>query len=133
MHDQVNRRAEFLASTPKVVMRYLKQGHSAERALQLASEHTGVKIVTIRAHWKNFLNDKSKKAVRARNALALELHGLGLSNVNIADRLNLHPVTVSRILSAEKTKRLYVPNSERVALFLRRDDRSIKSERRASA
>ncbi|MCB1557235.1 MAG: hypothetical protein KDJ15_07990 [Alphaproteobacteria bacterium] len=121
MENQVAMRVDFLHQTPKTVIRYLKQGHTAERACQLAADHTGVPLRTINAHWKNFLSDKDRKATKQRNALILELHGLGLTNVNIADRLNLHAVTVSRILKKEKSKRIYNPNQERIALFLHRE------------
>lgn len=119
MSNQVAMRVEFLRNTPRTVLRYLKQGHSTERACQLAAEHTGISLVTIKSHWKQFLDDKNQKAVKQRNAIILEMHGLGLSNVGIADRLNLHHVTVSRILKKEKAKRVYNPNPERIALFLR--------------
>ncbi len=117
MQDKVTLRVEFLRNTPKIVMRYLKQGHSAERACELAAQHTGVELKTIATHWKRFIDDKERKSVRLRNSLILELHGLGLTNVNIAERLNMHPGSVSRILKAEKCKRIYNPNPERIALF----------------
>ena len=117
-------RVEFLRNTPKTVMRYLKQGHSAERACQLAADHTNVPLLTIISHWERFLSDKSRKSIKQRDYLIFEMHGLGLKNVNIADRLNLHEVTVCRILKKEKEKRLVKnPNPERIAFFAQREQK----------
>lgn len=108
---------DYLAASPKVVARYLKQGHDIDRAKALAAEHSGIPLVTISARWDKFAASREKKAVQQRNALAYEMHCLGVSNVSIASRLNLHPVTVSKVIAAERKKRLYQHNAERLALY----------------
>lgn len=108
---------EFYKSSPKIVMRYLKQGHDIDRSIALTADHTSIKEITVRSWWNRFLDDKSKKAVRQRNALAYEMSALGISNVAIAERLNLHEVTVSRILKKERQKRIYHHNPGKMQLF----------------
>lgn len=118
--DQEKRAAdqiEFYKSTYRIVARYLRQGHDIDRAIVLTAEHTSVPAVTVRSWWDKFLADKQKKAVQQRNALAYEMAVLGVSNVSIAQRLNLHPVTVSKILKRERKKRIYNHNQERLALY----------------
>lgn len=118
MHDEVSRRAEYIFNSPKIVMKYLRQGHSADIAIFKAAEHSGLPEKTIRANWLRFLDDKKREAVKERNMLAFEMHGLGISNVEIAARLDLHPVTVSRILKNERKKRLVKnPNPNKIKFF----------------
>lgn len=125
MEKAAELRHDFLKKLPSVVMRYIKQGHTADHACKLTAEYTGVQLITVMHRWKSFLDDKQQAAVKKRNALALELHSLGFSNVNIADRLNLHPVTVSRILKTEKEKRYYRKNPDRIKLFSERDFKNV--------
>lgn len=118
MSDQVSKRVEYLSKIYKTVQRYNKQLHSAERACELTAEYTGVPLKTVKSRWNNFLNDKSHKVTKEKYAHALELHGLGASNVFIGFCLNWHPVHVSRVLKQEKAKRIYNPNPERIASFM---------------
>jgi len=117
MENEVARQVEFYKNSHKIVARYIKQGHDIDRAIERAADHAGIKAATVRNWWRKFLDDKSNKAVRQRNALAWEMHCLGVSNVAIADRLNLHPVTVSRILTKERNRRIYHHNPEGLQLF----------------
>lgn len=120
--DAVKMRVEFIRKLPTTVMRYIKRGHSADHACKLTADHTGVRLQTVLYRWDDFLNDKQQKVVKQRNALALELHSLGFTNVNIADRLNLHAVTVSRILKKQKELRYHRRNPDRIKLFSERTE-----------
>lgn len=100
--NAIEHRVKFLKDTPKTVIRMLRRGHSLEEALKETSKICDVPIVTISKHWDNFLKEKNQKSVAERNKLLKDLHALGLSNVTIAKRLDLHPVSVSRILSKNK-------------------------------
>lgn len=117
MDRRAERMVEFLKDSPKVVMRYLKQGHDIDRAIALAAEHTGIEAVTVKSWWKTFLRDKNRDNVRKRNTLIYDLARIGLTNVAIADRLGLHEVTVCRIIGKEKKNRLYNANPEKIRLY----------------
>ena len=119
--QMVDQQIKFLKNTPKTVMRYLKLGHCIDRALQLTADHTDTPKVTIKAHWKNFTDSKKQNDIKLRDNLIMEMHGLGLSNVAISNRIDLHPVSVSRILSKKKKQRLYNPNPDKIELFIDRD------------
>jgi len=116
--DHVSQRVNFIKNTPRTVIKYLRAGHDIEIAIKRAADHTGLDEKTIAKNWKLFVDNKTKENLIARNKLAFEMHGLGISNVQIAKRLNLHPVTVSRVLKKEREKRLVKnPNPERIAFF----------------
>lgn len=97
--------------------RYLKQGHDINQAIARAAAHTSLPETTVRSWWDKFLSTRENKAVQQRNALIYEMNALGLPNVIIAQRLGLHPVTVCRILSKERKKRIYQPNPDGLSLF----------------
>lgn len=126
-------RVDFLKSTPKVVARYLKQGHDIDRAIALAADHTSLPESTVRSWWDQFLDDKQRKAVRQRNNLAYDLAALGLTNVKIAERLGLHPVSVCRIVKKERLKRIYNPNTDRLQLYPPQNEETHKTARRGPA
>jgi len=116
--DQVSERVRFIQNTPRTVMKYLRAGHDINVAIKRAADHTGLSENTIANNWHKYIDSKRKEHVRERNKLAFEMHGLGVSNVKIAERLNLHPVTVSRILKKERSKRLVKnPNPHKIAFF----------------
>ena len=135
--DQVSERVKFIQNSPRTVMKYLRAGHDINNALKRAADHTGLPEKTIANNWFKYIDSKRKEHVRERNKLAFEMHGLGIPNVAIADRLNLHPVTVSRILKKEREKRLVKnPNPHKIAFFrdgMHKDARSGANKNRVCA
>lgn len=114
---KIDAQLEFYKTLPRTVARYLKQGHDIDRAIALAAAHTDTPEATVKSWWKKFITNREKTAVQQRNALAYEMSCLGVSNVAIGQRLGLHEVTVSRVLKAERKKRLVQHNQERLALY----------------
>ncbi len=102
----IDRRLQFLEKLPQTVCKYLRQGHSAVQACELTSTHTEVALATVQAHWRRFLTEKSEVSMAQRNRLIMDLAALGLTNALIGDRVGLHANSVSRIISAEKKRRL---------------------------
>lgn len=101
---EIDRQIKYLKETPSIVIRILRRGCSLEEAIAETSKISDAPIVTIEKHWENFLHTNNKNTVAQRNKLIRDLHSLGLTNVAIAQRLDLHPVSVSRILSSAKKK-----------------------------
>lgn len=111
-------KVEFLHSLPKYVLKYLKQGHTIDIAIDLTTKTTDVPEVTVRSHWKNFVRSKSQETMILRNSTMLDMHFLGFTNVEISKRLDLHPVTVSRVLKKMKKRRIYHPNKDKNRRFI---------------
>lgn len=99
---EIDRQIKYLKETPNTVIKILRRGCSLEEAIAETSKISNAPIVTIEKHWEKFLHAKNKDTVIKRNKLIKDLHSLGLTNVAIAKRLDLHPVSVSRILSSAK-------------------------------
>ena len=102
--SEIDRQIKYLKDTPNTVIKILRRGCSLEEAIAETSKISDAPIVTIEKHWENFLNAKNRDTVAQRNKLIRDLHSLGLTNVTIAKRLDLHPVSVSRILSSAKKR-----------------------------
>ena len=95
--------ASYLVTAPRIVSRYLRKGESLEYALERTAKSLSVPFETIERTWKRFLCDKSLYELRRRNTLILELACLGLTNADIGRKVNLHPNSVSRIISSARS------------------------------
>ena len=113
----LDQRLEYIQRSYKAVMRFLKQGNSLQESLSLAANNSDLPLRTVQKIWGDFITSKQANAIKERNTLIYELHGLGLTNVIIAERLNLHAVSISRILKKEKQKRIYNPDPKKISRF----------------
>lgn len=112
MREKVDRKIEFLKALPKTTMKYLRQGHPLDKALELTAQHSDVPLATVKTHWKDFTDLREGDSMAHRNRLIMDLAALGLKNAQIGERVGLHPISVSRIISKEKRTRLYWQRNE---------------------
>ncbi|MBL4761668.1 MAG: hypothetical protein JKY93_03100 [Gammaproteobacteria bacterium] len=89
----------YIVSSPRIVMRHLKQGCTRDEALEKTAVIMGIPHGSIERTWMRFLSDKNIKELKRRNTLIIELVAMGFSNADIGRKVNLHPNTVSRIIS----------------------------------
>lgn len=110
----------YLVNAPRLIMRHLKQGHRLNDALKSTSEELKVPLSSIQRTWERFTHDKSIYELKRRNRLIIELAALGFSNSDIGKKVNLHPNSVSRIIS--KVRKDYYTarsaNSDNVNMLL---------------
>ena len=104
--NDIDRRLKFLDRLPDTVMKYLRQGCTLSEAQNKAAAHANCLLATVEARWHKFIDVKDEKSLAKRNRLIMDLAALNLTNQMIADRVGLHPVSVSRIISKEKRSRL---------------------------
>lgn len=90
---------DFIVRTPRIIIRFLNKGYSLEEAMQQTEKETNVPIPSIKNAWNRFTHDKSVYEARRRNRLIVELAAMGFTNANIGKKVNLHPNSVSRIIS----------------------------------
>lgn len=93
---------DFLLRTPRIVMRHLKSGHSLDDAMALTAKETGAPVGSINRAWRRFCQDKSLYELRRRNRLIIELAAMGFTNAQIGKKVNMHPHSISRIISAAR-------------------------------
>ncbi len=110
--NDIDRRLKFLDRLPDTVMRYLRQGCSLIEAMDKAAEHSKVPLATVQTRWQAFIVTKDKKSISRRNKLIMDLAALDLTNAQIGARVDLHPVSVSRIIGQEKRRLISWRRSE---------------------
>ncbi|MGH1377165.1 MAG: hypothetical protein ACRBCK_12585 [Alphaproteobacteria bacterium] len=115
---EIDRQIQYLKNTPTTVIKKLRRGCSLEEAIAETAKISDAPIVTIKKHWDNFLSNKDQNSVAQRNKLIMDLHSLGLTNVTIAKRLHIHPVTVSRIISKHRKS---TPHKKPIGEAFKRD------------
>lgn len=89
----------YLLAAPRIVRRYLRQGYCLEKAAEKTAIQENLPLPSVMSSWRRFCHDKSRYELARRNTLIIELAALGLSNADIGKRVNLHPNSVSRIIS----------------------------------
>lgn len=94
----------FNENLPGLIARQLRSGMSLNEALQEAAFSSGCPVATAKKYWLKSMRDKSKSAVKARNRLIMDMHLIGITNASIADRVDMHPVSVSRLINQIKKK-----------------------------
>lgn len=111
---------DFIIRTPRIVMRHLKTGCTLHEAIRKTAHETSVPETSIKNAWKRFCYDKSLYEMKRRNRLILELATMGFSNADIGRKVNLHPNSVSRIITrARKDYHSGVKQQNRVHMILR--------------
>ncbi len=90
---------DFLMRSPRITMRYLNEGNSLKEAIEKTAKKIGAPVKSINRAWYRFTHDKSLYEMRRRNRLILELATMGFTNADIGRKVNLHPNSVSRIIS----------------------------------
>ncbi|MCK5385145.1 MAG: hypothetical protein KAJ29_06160 [Alphaproteobacteria bacterium] len=89
----------YLLKAPRIVMRFLRQGHSLSEALENTAASIKVPLGSIERSWQRFLQDKSLYEMKRRNTLIIELAALGFTNADIGKKVGLHSNSVSRIIA----------------------------------
>lgn len=92
-------RLDAAYSSPEVFRQYLAQGLAYEQALDATAAATGLPVETIEYHWRRQNRPDPKAEAEARAIEVLRLAAKGWSNAAIAEKLSLHPNSVSRIIS----------------------------------
>jgi DNA-binding NarL/FixJ family response regulator len=102
----------FIQQSPRIVSRYLLQGHSLEEAIEKTATKTGAPVTAIENAWRRFSDSKNEHAMRQRNRLLIELASAGMSNAEIGHRLNLHYSSVARLIAkARRMNFLALPDT----------------------
>ena len=105
LQDRLHIREKFLSGDiPKMVYKQLRRGMGEKRAFEEVATIAGIPARTVEVRWINYCKARKKRALRDRNTKIYELAVLGHSNDEIGKRFNLHPNSVSRIISQEKKK-----------------------------
>ncbi len=99
---ETENRANELQESYKIVMRCLRRGMKLDEAIEETSKIIHAPKHTIEIRWNDFISDTTVKNNRKKHVLIRDLSAIGISNVQIAHKLGLHPVTISRILSKER-------------------------------
>lgn len=102
--NDIDRRLQFLERIPATVMKYLRQGCSLDEAQAKTAVHADTLLATVEKRWQDFITIKDSKSLAQRNRLIMDLAAMGLKNRQIGDRVGLHEVSVSRIISKEKRR-----------------------------
>jgi len=93
------------SDSAEIVARHLEKFGRLDQAIEATAHETGILPTTILEHWK--IAEKKRKditkAVRDRQILKMIKNGK--SNQEIGQALNLHPTTVSKIISRYIGKR----------------------------
>lgn len=110
--NDIDRRLKFMERLPDTVMRYLRQGCSLQESMTKAADHAKVPFATVQTRWASFIAAKDKKCMARRNRLIMDLAALDLTNAQIGERVDLHPVSVSRIIGQEKRRLISWRRSE---------------------
>ena len=104
--NDIDRRLKMLDRLPETVMKYLRQGCTLSEAQNKAAAHVNCLLATVEVRWEKFITLKDERSQGQRNRLIMDLAELGHTNAQIGERVGLHPVSVSRIISKEKRMRL---------------------------
>jgi DNA-binding NarL/FixJ family response regulator len=88
----------------QILARYLCQGHPYEQALQAAVAATGIPAETIEYHWRRQNRADLAREAQERALNAVRLAAEGHSNRAIAEKLGIHPKSVTRITSKNLRK-----------------------------
>ena len=112
------RQLDFYKRLPRIVCKYLRHGQSLPDAKGLAARDADVPFGTVEKYWDDFIATKDKKSMSQRNQLLIDLAAIGFTNAQMAERVGLHANSVSRIISQERKRRLWMQNRKDHPLLL---------------
>lgn len=100
MDKKMARAGMFLEALPREVLRHIENDYvDRVTAIQRVSDKYNLPFATVEGCYKRFTSRRSMHTARLRNRTIIELAALGMKNAEIGDRVNLHPHSVSRIVS----------------------------------
>jgi hypothetical protein len=106
-NDDNRRRLRSFDDLHKYVINQLKLGHSLPDAILRTAAQIDAPVNTVKVYWKKFVKAEDKKTLAERNAFMLHMAGIGTTNANIGALVNMHPNSVSRVLSKERKKSIF--------------------------
>lgn len=98
--EAARQRVEYMADSYKTVLEYLSKGYnSTESAIAAAARDLELPEFTVLGWWKNWVKRRDAAARAERDRVIVDLVKLGVTNQNIAARLDIHPNTVTRAIN----------------------------------
>jgi len=92
-------------STPDLVEAHMTAGMTLHAAVHAAAAESGFPTTTIEWHWRRRQREQQIQTRAAKHQQVIQLARDGLDNTTIAERVGLHPVSVSRIISQQIRRR----------------------------
>jgi DNA-binding NarL/FixJ family response regulator len=98
--DQRDQAAKLkaLRDSPKLVSRAMASGHDLDKSVAIVAASLSALPDAIRHHWRLHERQKAARERQDRNQTIMALASRGWSNAQIAQRVKLHPHSVSRVL-----------------------------------
>ncbi len=98
------RLTQIIRLSPTLVETLLAHGHELADAQAIVARNTNLSLECIQGNWRYHLRAKRWRANEERAAEVQRLAETGRRNSEIAQRLNIHPASVSRILTRQRRK-----------------------------
>lgn len=112
-------RVDYMADSYKLVLHYLSRGYnSTESAISAAARDLDLTEDCVLGWWKNWKKNSDQATRTERNRVVVDLVRLGITNKDIAKRLEIHPNTVTRAINEHLFKT--IRPSDRARLYKRR-------------
>ena len=101
MDKQTERAGMMIEALPREVLRHIEKDYvDRSTAIQRVSDEYNLPYKTVEGCYSRFTSRRSAHASRMRNRVIIELAALGFTNAQIGKRVDLHPNSVSRIISS---------------------------------
>lgn len=98
-------RIKALERIPEYVAVKIADGMDADAAIREVAEALDTMEETVRSRWRRACREQAASARELRNGRIWQLAAAGCSNDEIGKAVELHPVTISRIIKAMKKRR----------------------------
>ena len=90
---------DIASTVPAAIQRHLDAGLTLRVAFDLAALETEACMTAIRLYWKHHRRKEIAQENADRARAVMQLAQKGLTNTQIGQRMNLHPGSVSRLIS----------------------------------